>query len=81
MMRIPYREAYRIGFAMGFLPKKTGGGITNVDLQLVAEEITAVDPGFATVLLVTGLGLMPLAWYGSQEPKRKWIGEATSDPT
>lgn len=82
MMRGPYREAYKLGFAMGFLPKAYGGGgVSNVDLQLVAEEITAVDPGFATILLVNGLGLMPLAWFGSEEQKRKWIGEATSDST
>jgi alkylation response protein AidB-like acyl-CoA dehydrogenase len=70
MMREPYRQAYKLG-----------GGVSNVDLQLVAEEITAVDPGFATILLVNGLGLMPLAWFGSEEQKRKWIGEATSDPS
>lgn len=82
MMRKPYEEAYKLGFAMGFLPKEYGGGsVSNVDLQLVAEEITAVDPGFATILLVNGLALMPVAWYGSEEQKRKWIGEATSDPT
>src|SRR5712671_3208221 len=81
MMRGPYEESYKLGFAMGFLPKQYGGGsVSNVDLQLVAEEITAVDPGFATVLLVNGLGLMPVAWFGSEEQKRKWLGEATSDP-
>ena len=80
MMQPPYQEAYSLGLAMGFLPKEYGGGgVSNVDLQLVAEEITAVDPGFATILLVNGLGLMPVAWYGSEEQKRKWIGAATSD--
>src|SRR5258708_8154533 len=80
MMKGPYKEAYKLGFAMGFLPKEYGGGgISNVDLQIVAEEITAVDPGFATILLVNGLGLMPVAWYGREEQKRKWIGAATSD--
>ena len=24
---------------------------------------------------------MPVVWYGSEEQKKKWIGEATSDPT
>ena len=67
---------------MGFLPKEYGGGnVSNLDLQIAAEEICAVDPGFATILLVNGLGLMPLAWFGSEEQKRKWIGEATSDTT
>jgi len=51
-----------------------------VDLQIIAEEITAVDPGFATVLLVNGLALMPIAWFGSEAQKRKWLGAATSDP-
>ena len=51
MMKEPYKKAYELGFAMGFLPKEYGGGsVSNVDLQIVAEEITAVDPGFATIL-------------------------------
>ena len=80
-MKGAYKEAYKLGFAMGFLPREYGGGsISNVDLQIVAEEITAVDPGFATILLVNGLALMPLVWFGSEEQKCKWIGEATSDP-
>src|SRR6186713_3459419 len=59
-----YKECYKLGFAMGFIPKRYGGGgVSNVDLQIVAEEITAIDPGFATVLLVNGLGLMPLVWF------------------
>jgi alkylation response protein AidB-like acyl-CoA dehydrogenase len=82
MMKGPYKEAYKLGLAMGFLPKEYGGGsVSNVDLQIVAEEICAVDPGFATIALVNGLGLMPVAWFASEEQKRKWIGEATSDPT
>jgi alkylation response protein AidB-like acyl-CoA dehydrogenase len=81
LLKGAYVESYKLGFAMGFLPKQYGGGsVSNVDLQIVAEEITAVDPGFATVLLVNGLALMPVAWFGSEEQKRKWIGEATSDP-
>jgi len=81
LMKGAYVECYKLGFAMGFLPKRYGGGgVSNLDLQIVAEEITAVDPGFATILLVNGLALMPLAWFGSEAQKRKWIGEATSDP-
>jgi alkylation response protein AidB-like acyl-CoA dehydrogenase len=81
LLKGAYIESYKLGFAMGFLPKQYGGGgVSNVDLQIVAEEITAVDPGFATVLLVNGLALMPVAWFGSAEQKMKWIGQATSDP-
>jgi alkylation response protein AidB-like acyl-CoA dehydrogenase len=82
MMKAPYKEAYKLGFATGFLPKEYGGmGISNVDLQIVAEELCAVDPGFATIALINGLALMPLGWFGTEEQKRKWLGEATSDPT
>lgn len=80
-MRAAYVEAYKLGFAMGFLPREYGGaGTSNVDIQIIVEEIAAVDPGFGTVLLVNGLALMPLVWFGSQEQKRRWLGEATSDP-
>jgi alkylation response protein AidB-like acyl-CoA dehydrogenase len=76
-----YLEAYKLGFATGFLPKKYGGGgVSNLDLQVIAEEITAVDPGFATILLVNGLALMPLVWFGSEAQKRTWLMRATSDP-
>jgi nitroalkane oxidase len=76
-----YVECHKLGFATGFLPQRYGGGgISNLDLQIVAEEITAVDPGFATVLLVNGLALMPLVWFGSEAQKRKWLTEATGDP-
>ena len=81
MVKPAYVEAYKLGFAMGPIPKEYGGGgVSNVDLQLVAEEICAVDPGFACILLVNGLALMPLVWFGSEEQKVKWLGEATSDP-
>ncbi len=80
-MKGAYVEAYKLGFATGFLPKQYGGaGISNVDLLIISEEITAVDPGFATILLVNGLALMPLVWFGSAEQKRKWLPIATSDP-
>ncbi len=81
MLKGAYIESYKLGFAMGFIPREYGGGgVSNVDLQIVAEEITAVDPGFATVLLVNGLALMPIVWFGTSDQKRKWLRLATSDP-
>lgn len=82
MMKQPYKEAYKLGYAMGFLPKEYGGqSIKNVDLQIVAEELCAVDPGFATIALINGLALMPLSWFGSKEQKQKWLTEAANDPS
>lgn len=82
LVKPAYVEAYKLGFATAFLPREYGGGgVTNLDLQIVAEEICAVDPGFACILLVNGLALMPLVWFGSEAQKSKWLRMATSDPT
>ena len=70
-----YIEAYKQGIAFCMIPKEYGGGgLSNVDLILAAEEICAVDPGFACTILVNGLGLMPV-WYWGEEQK-----EASSGP-
>src|SRR3712207_5768001 len=62
------------------LPKQYGGGgLSNVDFVIAAEEICAVDPGFATTILVNGLGLMPVWYYGTEEQKERFISRATSD--
>lgn len=81
MTQEAYKKSYEMGLAFGFIPKKYGGGgATNIDLQIVSEEICAVDPGFGCTLLVNGLGLFPLIWWGSEEQKMKWLTKATSDP-
>lgn len=80
LVKPAYVQAYKLGFAMAFIPREYGGGgVSNLDLQIVAEEICAVDPGFACILLVNGLALMPLVWFGSEEQKRKWLPLATGD--
>ena len=55
------------------------GSVSDLDLQLVAEEICAVDPGFATTLLVNDLGLMNVAWFGTDAEKEKWLRPACTD--
>lgn len=82
MIKPAYEQAYELGFATGFLPQEYGGGgLSNVDVLVAVEEIGAVDPGFGCVLLVNGLALMPLVWYGSEEQKKKWLPEACNDPS
>ena len=78
----PYKEAYKRGIAMCMIPKEYGGGgLSNVDIILAAEEVCAVDPGFACTVLCNGLGLMPVVWYGSEEQKDRLLRAATSDPS
>jgi len=75
-----YVEAYRRGIAFGMLPTEYGGGgLTNIELILAAEEICAVDPGFACTVLVNGLALLPVWYWGTEEQKKRIMGAATSD--
>jgi acyl-CoA dehydrogenase len=75
-----YAEACRRGITFSMLPAEYGGGgLSNVDFVLAAEEIQAVDPGFGTTVLVNGLGLMPVWYYGSEEQKERFIRTATAD--
>jgi nitroalkane oxidase len=80
MAKPAYAEACRQGIAFSMLPSEYGGGgLSNVDFVIAAEEIQAVDPGFGTAVLVNGLGLMPVWYYGTEEQKQRFIGGATSD--
>ncbi|MBN9113407.1 MAG: acyl-CoA/acyl-ACP dehydrogenase [Pseudonocardia sp.] len=77
-----YVEAYKAGIAFCMIPKQYGGGgLSNVDLIIAAEEICAVDPGFACTVLVNGLGLLPVWYWGTEKQKSEVLGAATSDPT
>ena len=52
-----YVEAYKRASRSPCCRKEYGGGgLSNVDLIIAAEEICAVDPGFACTVLVNGLG-------------------------
>ena len=77
-----YVAAYHAGIAFGMLPREYGGGgLSNVDVIIAAEELCAVDPGFACTILVNGLGLMPVWYWGSEEQKDRFLRAATSDPS
>ena len=78
-MKPAYEQARGMGLATGFLPREYGGGgASNVDFLIAVEELCAVDPGFPTILLVNGLALMPLLWFGTEQQREHWIGRATS---
>jgi Acyl-CoA dehydrogenases len=77
-----YVAAYRAGIAFCMLPAEYGGGgLSNVDVVLAAEELCAVDPGFACTVLVNGLGLMPVWYWGTDAQKDRFLRAATSDPS
>src|SRR5918911_4329564 len=82
MTKPAYVEAYKAGFAFGFLPKEYGGqGASLVDVVLTSEEVCAVDPGFGCTLLCNALGYLPVLWFGSEKQKDRFLRAATSDKT
>lgn len=82
MTKPAYVAAYKAGIAYCMLPTEYGGGgLSNVDVVIAAEEICAVDPGFGCTVLVNGLGLMPVWYWGTEKQKDKFLRAATSDPT
>jgi nitroalkane oxidase len=81
-MKPVYAQAAALGYPTMFLPKEYGGGgASNVDFLIAIEELCAVDPGFPTVLLVNGLGLLPLLWFGSDDQRDTWLPRAAQDTT
>jgi nitroalkane oxidase len=81
-MKPVYAQAAALGYPTMFLPKEYGGGgASNVDFLIAIEELCAVDPGFPTVLLVNGLGLLPLLWFGTDEQRDTWLPRAAQDTT
>lgn len=69
-----YVEAYKRGIAFSMIPSEYGGGgLSNVDFIIAAEEICAVDPGFGCTVLVNGLGLMPVWYWGTEEQKQRFL--------
>ena len=76
-----YEKMAQAGFVHALFPQAYGGtGVTTLDFALAAEEMTAVDINVPTTLLGTGLGMEPILGFGTEEQKRKWIGEILERP-
>jgi alkylation response protein AidB-like acyl-CoA dehydrogenase len=76
-----YAQMAKAGFVHALFPKQYGGGgMSVVDFALASEELSAIDINVPTTLLGTGLGMEPILGFGSDEQKRKWIGEILEKP-
>lgn len=76
-----YAQMAQAGFVHALFPKAYGGtGLAVLDFALAAEELTAVDINVPTTVLATGLGMEPILGFGSEEQKRRWIGEILENP-
>ena len=76
-----YAQMAQAGFVHALFPKEYGGtGMSVVDFALAAEELSAVDINVPTTLLGTGLGMEPILGFGTEEQKKKFIGQILENP-
>lgn len=76
-----YAQMAAAGFVHPLFPKAYGGGgVSTLDFALAAEELSSVDINVPSTLLATGLGMEPILGFGTDEQKRRWIGEILAAP-
>jgi alkylation response protein AidB-like acyl-CoA dehydrogenase len=81
--RFPYElvaELAELGLMGMPIPEEYGGGGTDtVSYAIAIEELARVDSSLAvTVAAHTSLGTAPIALFGTEEQKRRWLPELAS---
>lgn len=74
------RKAWELGLVSMCVPEVYGGvGLSMLDSCIAVEEIAWGCAGMATSIMCNDLGLMPILVGGSDEQKKRWLTECTSD--
>ena len=74
--------AFKAGMTYLYVPEEYGGqGMDFLTACIVGEEIAWGCCGFATILGANNLGTTPLLVAGSEEQKKKYLGDLTSRPS
>lgn len=77
--RAEYEAAVAAGYIADQIPELLGGSMGSlVDLALAAEELIAVESSVPLSILSTGLGLMPLLFFGTPEQHARFLPPFTS---
>ena len=67
-------KAFQAGFLTGNIPEAYGGGgLSNLDLAVVSEELAAGCAGLFTSMMACSLATAPLILFGTEEQKRKFL--------
>ena len=75
-----HKQGVDAGFIKGLLPKEVGGtDIPTLDFALAAEELCVVDVNVPSALLGTGLCVKPVAMFGTEEQKRRFLTDFIED--
>ncbi|HEY5950045.1 MAG TPA: acyl-CoA dehydrogenase family protein [Kofleriaceae bacterium] len=73
---------FETGLMSSFIPSSFGGADVGVHgVVLIAEELASVCAGTSTSLMGSYLGVQPLALFGSDAQKDRYLGEFCRKPT
>ncbi len=68
------RKAFEAGFMTCNIPETHGGGgLSNFDMALISEELSAGCAGMFTSIMAVSLATTPIVLFGSEEQKRKFL--------
>jgi acyl-CoA dehydrogenase len=68
------QKAFDAGFMTCNIPEAFGGGgLSNFDMALISEELSAGCPGMFTSIMAVSLATTPIVLYGSDEQKRRFL--------
>jgi acyl-CoA dehydrogenase len=68
------QKAFDAGFMTSDIPEAYGGGgLSNLDMALISEELSAGCPGMFTSIMAVSLAMTPVCLFGSDEQKKKFL--------
>ena len=72
------KKAFDVGFLTCNVPKEYGGGgLGDLDLVVISEELAAGCAGMYTTMMVNALAYTPLIFYGTEEQKMRFLRPQT----
>ena len=68
------KKAFDAGFLTCNIPEAYGGGgLSNLDMAIISEELSAGCAGLFTSIMACSLGTTPIVLYGTEEQKRTFL--------
>jgi acyl-CoA dehydrogenase len=72
------KKAFEIGFLTCTIPKEYGGGgLSDLDMVIISEELAAGCAGMYTTMMVNSLAYTPIILFGTPEQKKKFLTPQT----
>jgi len=73
------RKAAQLGFTSVDIPEEYGGlGMDKITSTLIADHLSVLASFSTAFGAQTGIGTLPLVWYGTEEQKRKFLPRIAS---